>query len=1324
MDVINSTPSKLSDVLSSASGSSATKPSIATEKTNIRPSSESTSSSSALSSANPGLSSDQSHQKTDVAHHEAGLISSTPSTTSKSEKVGFTQSPKREELERTASAPDANKDVLDAFDKFDHPLSTRENDEEEQKTPSKDEKFAVQNLSSENGERSELPVSESLKHSEPLSTEDDGFGDWDSDFATESSKSVNAAPFATGDLPPDDDWDSDPWTSSQPKDTKEDSSAPLSALEIEEKDPISAFAAQDDGHGGWDDSDAFGTANDQQLLTEVFTPPVNEENPFEEGTFEPVSQPPVHSVEHVTEDTGLKINATHQMEEIESPSADPVDEKNDTSPIFDETPAEHPLPSGTPVSMEDVSLDTKDGDNQLQISNEPEESQETTEKEQNFKSSPDVVVEDVEASIPENALTQFIESENPLITSSNVPSETEEDMGTPQTTSEPPVTESLPLETSQNDSIDEEKKESDLPAPQTTLEDVEKANDSATNEQAPITPSTPTLPPSSPDKTVTQPSSESNETESATETITEATKSATNAGDASDQVRHLSSKLDVLTRVLEERERQLTARSSTMADLQNENERVKRELELFSSAHAKASSGASADFLEALKQEFSERIGTMETKFRSTLKEKEKLAEQLRVSKLQLDATTAQVDAMRSELDVFRSGGTPLPQASASVAAPIPSTPSRFLGQILPNSPFATSSAASGAQSNSSLVDSALSSISSLLSPSQPAADARARNSVGSERTSPATPGDSMLRSPSAPDFDQGDITPRTEGSPNPSVASSARSLEDELRAEGTALQEKVQRYEGVIRELRSREKSRVAEISRLEAKLASTNAELQSEREEKLAAKLEAERARDSEKKTKIDMEAQKGALDLTVKQLEEKTTTSGAIEREGAGLKAELESSWRLNESLKKELEELKEQGENDKRALEERYKAQNLESSAALIAKSSQAQSLLQNTISELRTALDGKTTIKSAQEEAMEARIADLESALSAAEQHLTMARQTSDLAHTPLLKQISELQAQLSHQQRTIEAVEDAWKSRAQALETSLATANHDLQQAHSQQRAIEQSLAKIQHQYARLEHSHQTLQIEYDQAIIDVGENETERETLNKMVESLQSNNNALNAKLASQTIRLEESAAEHKEVVSKLQAQISQLNQRIASFTTPGFASSSTYQTVDGMSIPLPRNLSSVANIGTPGGLNLSPPPSLDSSGHVLPPLASPAAAQTPQKAAHTTSALETQLALLRSEKSKLEDMLAQSLQISSQSEELAERLRISKDEQEKLQERLNTSLELVAEQSERLQYVDEEIAETKELYKAEIANLVARLEAMTQRIKELESK
>ena len=705
------------------------------------------------------------------------------------------------------------------------------------------------------------------------------------------------------------------------------------------------------------------------------------------------------------------------------------------------------------------------------------------------------------------------------------------------------------------------------------------------------------------------------------------------------QMRHIKSKLDVLTRILEERERQLSSRSSKLTEVQNENAELRAELDVFKSAQAKTlaspNSHSKQTLIEALQEEFSERIGSMEKKYRLVLKERERLLEQVKMKSQQYEALSTQLEATKGEIATYRASDKSATLSDSQATLEPPSTPSRVL------------------------VDSAISSISSFLSP-------------------PPTP-------------------PATPTNKSPSLT-----LEEELRAEGLALHEKLQRYQVVVREFKAREKTHLAEIDELKAKVISLSSEVQTHSGDRNTLEIEANRAKESEKKVKMAMEAQKEALDLKAKQLAEKTATTEAFEREVAGLKSELESSWRLNESLRKEIDQKRVEEEESRQQLESRYQALHLESSAALVSKSTQQQQMLQNTIEELRNALDGNRTLKSTQEEALEARILDLESALLSAEQHLTIARQNADLSQTPLLKQISDLQSQLAHQQRALEAVEEAWKSRAQALEASLAASSQDLTNAQSQLRSAEMSSNKLQSQYARLEHQHQTLQVEFDQLSLEASAIETDKDALNQTIDSLKVDNQALNAKITTLGAKYEETISDQKATISKLESQVSTLNQRIASFTTPGYSSASlgftnlpsSHLSSTGSTSPTSSRGHSLASSSS--STNLSMPPS----------------AFTPQKSAHTTNSLETQLSLLRSEKARTEEMLSQALHAASKTEALESTLHEVEEEKRRLKERLDAALELVAEQSERLQFSDEEVAETKQLYKQEIAHLVAQLQ------------
>lgn len=765
----------------------------------------------------------------------------------------------------------------------------------------------------------------------------------------------------------------------------------------------------------------------------------------------------------------------------------------------------------------------------------------------------------------------------------------------------------------------------------------------------------------------------------------------------SSQIRHLQSKLDVLSRILEERERQLSSRSSTMAEVQNENAQLKSELETFRNAQAKikdpSSSGTQLTLIDAIAEEFGERIGVMEKKYRTCLKDREKLSEQLKMSEQRLDATNTQLSAMNSELESYRTG-KPV-AASVAPTAP-PSTPSRLLGQVLNTSMLSTPSG-----SNNSLIDSAFSSISSMLnSPSQP------------DLKQLSTPQSSVQASKLPTSTSSSDTTTDKEHSAEGAISTTtAPTLEEELRAEGLVLHEKLQHSEGIIRQLKAREKSHLAEIKQLESKVASLSLELQSHATDKQSAESESTRARESEKKLKSAMEAQKDALEIKAKQLSERMSSAETLERESSSLKAELESSWRLNESLRKELEQNKADNEQARQQLEARYQSLNLEASAAIVSKSAQQQQMLQNTIEELRAALDGNKTLKSNQEEALEARVLDLETALLSTEQHLTMSRQTAELAQSPLLKQISDLQTQLAHQQRALEVVEEAWKSRAQDLESSLTGSSQDLTNAQSQIRSAEMATHKIQAQYARLEHQHQTLQIEFDQLTLESAALESDKETLEIALDNIKASNSSLNAKLSGSNAKTEELIAEQKETISKLEAQVSALNHRISSLTTPGYSSSNFSASHS--------SLQSSASASPSTSRGHSPTPSLVG----ISSLNAPPPVSTPQKSAHTATAMETQLSLLRAEKSRAEEMLAEALHTSSKAESLEASLRAAEEEKARLQERLDAALELVTEQSERLEFSDEEVAETKQLYKQEIANLVAQLAEMQSQISQLQS-
>lgn len=771
----------------------------------------------------------------------------------------------------------------------------------------------------------------------------------------------------------------------------------------------------------------------------------------------------------------------------------------------------------------------------------------------------------------------------------------------------------------------------------------------------------------------------------------------------SPSIRHLQSKLDVLTRILDEREKQLTNRSSVMADLQNENEKLKSELEAFKSAQQrmKSSNQGGNNMIEALQMEFSERISTMETKYRTTVKEKDKLAEQLKSTTKQLEGKTSQLEAMKSEMEA-------LGVFDASKA----------------------SSSSISSQTNSSIVDSAFSSLSSMLLSPQPQSASLPLSTPSSQPIAPTA----SISSTTSSVISELSLSPQpptevsrkidfSSSSPSPSLSSKLEGLDN------FSLEEKVKRYEGALRELLMRDKARASEKSSTDQQLRSLELELATLKKEKESSDKELLSLRESERRFKVAHDSQKDVLSQKISHLESKKTECESLDREVASLKAELDSSWRLNDSLKKEVDSVKLEGEERLKELESKMRSQNADALSALGAKSMQQQLALQSTISELRSALDGSSRSKGTQEEALEVRIAELERAQLVSDQLLAGARQSAELAQTPLLKQISDLQLQLTHQQRALEAAEEAWKARAQTLESALASASHDLSIAQSQLRIAEQTQHKQQQQYARLEHAHQTLQIEHEHLTVDITTAETERQQLQITIDTAQTQLGTLNTKIAAQKAERDEMLQQHANTVAKLEGNIQQLQARIAAITTPGTtntnsggaASNNTAMDTTQNSLashltqsPLPSRSHSPNIFSTPSSHHSVGGMSTPSSAAML-------ARQAPSNTSQT--ALESQITLLRAEKTRLEELLADSVQTaeaSAQLERSVERLQL---ERTQLQERLEAALELVADQSERLQYVDEEIAETKQLYKDEIANLVSQLQLAQTKLKDAES-
>lgn len=769
----------------------------------------------------------------------------------------------------------------------------------------------------------------------------------------------------------------------------------------------------------------------------------------------------------------------------------------------------------------------------------------------------------------------------------------------------------------------------------------------------------------------------------------------------SPSMKHLQSKLDVLTRILDEREKQLATRSSVMADLQNENEKLKSELEAFKSAQQrmKSSNQSGSNMIEALQTEFSERISTMETKYRATVKDRDKLAEQLKSTTKQLEGRTKQLEDMKSEMEVL----------GVFDASKAPTTKST-------------------SQTNSSIVDSAFSSFSSmLLSPSQQSVSS-ATSSSSTQATSSSAGVSSMTSSVLSDLLAQPSTSLEVSrkidfGVSDASVeSSSASDLSSSGKQDLLSLQEKVKRYEGALRELLSREKVRSTEKAVQDELVRSMSAELEILKKEKEMNDKELVSLRESERRIRGAQESQNQALSQKVSALDSKRAECEGLDREVASLKAELESSWRLNDSLKKEVEAVRLEEEEKRKESESKIRSQNADALSSLGAKSMQQQLALQTTISELRSALDGNTKTKGTQEEAMEQRIAELERAQLVAEQLLTSARQSAELAQTPLLKQISDLQLQLTHQQRSIEAAEDAWKTRAQTLENALAAASHDLQHSQSQLRIAEQTQHKVQQQYARLEHAHQTLQIEHEHLITDTTAAETDLQQLQAAFDAAQTQLGTLNSKIAAQKMEREEIISTHTTNISKLEATIQQLQARIASLTTPGTVLSPS--TSNGA-----LESSTSLSVAQSPGASRSHSPNLFStpSSQHLPVngMSTPSSAAYHARQSMNTSqtALEAQISLIRAEKTRLEELLANAVQTAATSEELEKMVETLQHDREQLQERLDAALELVAEQSERLQYVDEEIAETKQLYKDEITNLVSQLQLAQMKLKDAES-
>jgi len=801
----------------------------------------------------------------------------------------------------------------------------------------------------------------------------------------------------------------------------------------------------------------------------------------------------------------------------------------------------------------------------------------------------------------------------------------------------------------------------------------------------------------------------------------------------SSSVKHLQSKLDVLTRILDERERQLASRSTVMADLQNENEKLKSELEAFKSAQTRVqrgTSGGSSSFssyqgstnmIEALQTEFSERIAAMETKYRTTVKDRDRLLEQLKTTNQQLEVKSKQLEAMRSEMEA--------------------------LGVFGSSTQTSTFSSSSISNTNTSIVDSAMASLSSLLLSPQAQESTLKSNIIPSSASSSAPSASplsavslstipvvlsdsssSLVQSGSSSSL----VKSSSSSSPLPSIDPSAAPIEgvsSSSLGEDRTLQEKVKRYEGALREFLSREKVRTLEKSSLDSRVSALESELDRVRREKDSSVGELEKLRESERRVRVAFESQREALSQKVSALDLKSEKCESLDREVSGLKSELESSWRVNDSLKKELVSVRSEEEERRNELETRLKSQHSEAMLSLQAKSLAQQMALQTTIAELRSALDGNTRLKSTQEEALEVRIAELESAHLQAEQLLASARQSSEVAQTPLLKQIADLQLQVAHLQRAMESAEEAWKARAQTLEHALTAASHDFSHAQSQQRIAEQTQHKLQTQYARLEHTHQTLQIEHEHLTQDLHDTEEEREKLATQLENAQTQMGTLNTRCASLKGDKEELVQRHAATVARLETQVQHLQARIQSITTPGSTSASN---AGPSSLALPSSSSSSTSVdpssssiasssSSPASLSLSPMANRSSpnlpSNHV--------SSSSPIIIAKSSSqhALQSQISLLRAEKTRFEELLANQVQTSAQNEEMERNIEMLQHERTQLQERLEAALELVAEQSERLQYMDEEIAETKQLYKEEIANLVSQLQIAQTRLKDYES-
>jgi myosin heavy subunit len=387
------------------------------------------------------------------------------------------------------------------------------------------------------------------------------------------------------------------------------------------------------------------------------------------------------------------------------------------------------------------------------------------------------------------------------------------------------------------------------------------------------------------------------------------------------------------------------------------------------------------------------------------------------------------------------------------------------------------------------------------------------------------------------------------------------------------------------------------------------------------------------------------------------------------------------------------------------------------SVLGAKSHQQQEALQKTISELREALSGNRTLRSANEEVLERRVAELEASLNHSEHLLTVAQQTADLVQAPLLKHVADLQSQLAHQQRSIEAVEESWKEQIQNREQSLSERTQELSRTQNQLRMAEQANHKLQAQYAKLELQYQEISLEHDQLMNEF----TALDSLSQELKDAQDSIQTLEAQLASALAAKQQMAKNHESTLSQLNAQIQSLQTRITSLTTPGFGSIPTIRS-EATQTPEKQqkgfaNFEDSAAPSTPLGQASNVMTAANSSAQAI-----QATPKSNLQHQHANAALEAQIQKLKLEKSRLEDILANTMNSAALSEEREKKNKSLVLDMERLQERLDAALELVADQSERLQFVDEEIRETKQLYKDEISNLVSQLQTAQVKIKDLE--